>query len=125
MAKHPTTSATKLAVLNMAIESRARQATKILADLSAEVITEPLRALRHADDAYKAAATMEAIDHVRRVIKRVGDGDAIAALEVDLTDLVVRGGRFPERSTSPCACLAKEELTAAFAEMLALITGEA
>lgn len=85
-----------------------------IAKLAADLATNPAHALKWSADAFAAAARIEVAAQAAAVIEAKG-------LDVALTiarENVMRGARFPERSTSPTSNLVSECRTAAWAEFV-------
>ena len=76
---------------------------------------DPSDAFEWSDDAYRSAARIRVSEHLLRLINKGVAADLILKV---VTELVERGARYPERSTSIGSNHIEREITAAYAFVL-------
>lgn len=131
-ARVPLTRAERVAMvaenLNWDLKNDAERSEKTLAEFAVRVQKDPAGALEWSKGAFEAAASLSSARTIVALIENiksrgdeyveVGDLEVIKALRAEFYDAVMRGAKWPSRSTSVQSNEMELELTARRAEWL-------
>jgi hypothetical protein len=100
-------------LLTRSVTSRMEVAQRTLDKFVAELAVEPAHAMSWADKSVSAAGTVRVC---AIILKALSEQESVSSLLKFGTEMVMRAGRYPARSSSPMNNLMEQSVAAAWAE---------